>query len=145
MLFIASDHAGFELKAAMLKELKGKTETEDLGTDSLESCDYPLFAKKLADKVLANSGSLGLLMCGTGIGMSIAANKLKGIRAAAVSDNVSAQFAREHNNANVLCLGSRVLNVKQALECLNAFLNAKFDTTSPRHQRRIDEITSFEK
>ena len=145
MLFVASDHAGFELKSEVLKQLKEKIESEDLGTHSKESCDYPLFAKKLAEKLVSQPGSLGLLICGTGIGMSIAANKFKGIRAACVSDVKSAQLSREHNNANVLCLGARIIDSKKAMECLTAFLNAKFDTSSPRHQKRIEEISSFEK
>ncbi len=143
MLFIASDHAGFVLKTAILKDFKGPI--EDLGTDSVDSCDYPLFAKKCAEKVMTTQGSLGLLICGSGVGMSIAANKFKGIRAACVSEPVSAALSREHNNANVLCFGARIIDQKRALECLNAFLNAKFDQSSERHKRRIDEITSFEK
>jgi ribose 5-phosphate isomerase B len=145
VLLIASDHAGFELKVQVLAHLKGRLSTEDLGTHSTESCDYPLFAKKLVQRLNSLPDALGLLICGTGVGMSIAANKFKGIRAACVSEPKSAQLSREHNNANVLCLGARIVDFKRAAECLEAFLSAKFDLSSPRHQRRIDEITSFEK
>jgi ribose 5-phosphate isomerase B len=145
MLFVASDHAGFELKTKILSELKGKTPFEDLGTHSQESCDYPLFAKLVAEKVGAHPEGLGLLICGSGIGMSIAANKFKGIRAACVSEPQSAALSRQHNNANILCLGARILDLKTAMECLSAFLKAQIDTSSPRHQRRLDQISSFEK
>jgi ribose 5-phosphate isomerase B len=144
MLFIASDHAGFELKEKIRERLKGHMEAEDLGVHSTEACDYPLLAKAVAEKIMSHPGSLGILICGSGIGMSIAANKFKGIRAACVSESKSAELARQHNNANILCFGARIIDIEQAMQCLNAFLNAKFDTTSPRHQKRIDQISSFE-
>ncbi|MBN8554537.1 MAG: ribose 5-phosphate isomerase B [Deltaproteobacteria bacterium] len=155
-LFIAADHAGFELKQRIIEKFHKKVQIEDLGTQSTESCDYPIYAQKLCERLLSEESTfvgsasakptvLGLLICGTGIGMSIAANKIKGIRAAAVSDVVSARMAREHNNCQVLCLGARILEIGRSSECLQAFLDAKFDTANPRHQRRIDEIAELEK
>jgi ribose 5-phosphate isomerase B len=144
-LFIASDHAGFELKAQLTQRFQKEYEVQDLGTDSKESCDYPLFAKKLSEALLKDSGALGLLICGTGVGMSIAANKIHGIRATCVSEPLSARMSREHNQANVLCLGARVIDINKAEECLRAFLNAKFDTSNPRHQRRVEQINELEK
>ncbi len=144
-IYVASDHAGFALKAEIVKFLKSRTKVEDLGTESEESCDYPLFAQKVALQIQKNSQSLGILICGTGIGMSIAANKFSGIRAACVSEARSAQMAREHNNANILCFGARIVTSDTAKQCVLSFLESSFDKNSPRHQRRIDEITSFEK
>lgn len=145
MLFIASDHAGFQLKNRLRDELKGQgISIEDLGTDSEESCDYPDFAEKLAVKVLESSDNKGILICGTGIGMSIAANKIKGIRAACVSETKSAEMSRKHNNAQVLCLGARIISFEQALECANTFLRTEFESEHPRHQNRINKITSLE-
>lgn len=146
MLFIASDHAGFEMKAALIKKLAGQSiSVTDLGTNSTESCDYPDFAVKLCHEVLKDSENRGLLICGTGIGMSIAANKVKGVRAACVSESKSAEMSRAHNNAQVLCLGARIISVETALECLNVFLKTKFDLDNPRHQRRIDKMAAIEK
>lgn len=146
MLFIASDHAGFQLKNRLRDELKGQgVSIEDLGTNSEESCDYPDFAEKLAVKVLEDSENKGILICGTGVGMSIAANKIKGIRAACVSESKSAEMSRKHNKAQVLCMGARIISFETALECTNAFLKTEFDGEHPRHQKRIDKITSLEK
>jgi len=146
MIFIGSDHAGFELKARLLTYLQSKgIAVGDKGTNSSESCDYPQFAKVVCDAVLANPGSLGLLICGSGIGMSIAANKVRGIRAAVVSDPISARLSREHNDCQVLCLGARIISAEKAIECLEAFLGAKFDTQNPRHQRRVDQMSEMEK
>jgi ribose 5-phosphate isomerase B len=148
-LLIAADHAGFNLKQELIERFKSKVQIEDLGTSSTESCDYPLFAKKLSDRMLEEMknfpNTLGLLICGTGSGMAIAANKIKGIRATCASEPETARMAREHNNAHILSLGGRILSVDQAEKCLQTFLDAKFDTANPRHQRRIDQITSFEK
>lgn len=143
-LLIASDHAGFQLKAELIKRLAKEIKIENLGTDSEESCDYPLFAKKLCDELLKTSDALGVLICGTGVGMSIAANKISGIRAACVSEALSARMSREHNEANVLCLGARVIDANRAEECLRAFLNAKFDTSNSRHARRVKQIQDLE-
>jgi ribose 5-phosphate isomerase B len=145
MLFIGSDHAGFELKSQILGALRAQKKTiEDCGTDSDQSCDYPVIAKKLTDKILKNSGALGILICGSGVGMSIAANKVKGIRAACVSEPRSAALCRQHNNAHVLCLGARIVSFETAMECVNAFLSAQFESSHPRHQRRIDQMTEME-
>lgn len=145
MLFIGSDHAGFELKSQILEALRAqKKSAEDCGTDSAQSCDYPVIAKKLSEKVLKNAGSLGILICGSGIGMSIAANKVKGIRAACVSESRSAALSRQHNNAQILCLGARIISFEIAMECVNAFLSAQFESSHPRHQRRIDQMTEME-
>lgn len=145
MFFVASDHAGFELKAKLVAHYQNKLKIQDLGTDSSESCDYPTYARVLCERVLKEPGSLGLLICGTGIGMSIAANKIAGIRAAAVSEPQSARMSREHNNANVLCVGARVIQFDRAVECVDAFLSAKFDTSNPRHQRRVSQIADLER
>ncbi len=139
---MACDHAGLDLKQALLAKLS-KLNWHDLGTNSTESVDYPDFAKKCAEKVLANPAALGLLICGTGIGMSIAANKIHGIRAAAVSEAFSARMAREHNEAQILCLGARVVDVDRAAECVEAFLNAKVDS-SERHARRVAKLMKLE-
>lgn len=145
MIFVGSDHAGFELKNQLLEFLKSKKlKTEDCGTTSAESCDYPVYAKIVSENVLKTPGAFGLLICGSGIGMSIAANKINGIRAAVAGDPKSAALAREHNNAQILCLGARILSLEMAKKCLEAFLEAKFDTSNSRHQRRIDLIAKME-
>lgn len=144
-LFIASDHAGVELKAELVKKLQPNHILVDLGTHTKDSVDYPLFARDLVNALSGQADALGVLICGTGIGMSIAANKFGGIRAACVSEPKSAALAREHNDANVLCLGARIIGLQTALECVDAFVKASFDRSSPRHQRRLDEIRSFEK
>ncbi len=145
MILIASDHAGFHLKKKIVDSLASRqTVVKDLGTDSDASCDYPLYAQKLCVDLLkeraTNSDALGILICGSGIGMSIAANKVQGIRAAVVSDVVSARLAREHNDAQVLCLGARIVSEATALACVDAFLEGQFDTSNPRHQRRVNQL-----
>lgn len=138
-IFIGSDHAGFQLKENVKVFLeKKKFKINDLGTFSEESCDYPDFAKKVAEKVAKEKNSFGILICGTGIGMSIAANKIKGIRAALVQDEFTAKKAREHNNANVLCLGARVIDSEKAKKILNIFLNTDFE--GGRHSKRVEKI-----
>lgn len=146
-LFIASDHAGFALKQKLLESkipVTGGTgfyEWADLGPSDSKSVDYPDFAEKLARSVKSND--LGVLICGSGIGMSIAANKVAGIRAAHVSDPVSAKLAREHNHANVLCLGARFSAPEYALELVQQFLNAK-PSTEGRHAARVEKIAKLE-
>lgn len=144
---IGADHAGVELKRQLIDFLNVRgLQVSDEGTHSSDSCDYPLIAEDLCKKLLeGGKDDLGILICGSGIGMSIAANKVKGIRAAVVSEAQSAALAREHNNAQVLCLGARIINTAQAQACVNAFLNAKFASDHPRHQRRIDQISQIEK
>lgn len=141
---LGSDHAGFPLKKEIMKHLEAKgIEFEDFGALSEASCDYPEFALKVGEEVASKNYDLGILVCGTGIGISIAANKVPGVRAALCSDTFSAHACREHNNANILALGQRVVGVGLALDIVDSFLNAKFE--GDRHQRRIDKITEIEK
>jgi ribose 5-phosphate isomerase B len=139
---VANDHAGLELKRELLRSLaEWGWEVEDLGCQGAESVDYPDFALAVARRV-AESEEIGLLICGTGIGMSIAANKVAGVRAALCADTYSAAASRAHNNANVVCLGGRVLGPEVAREILRVFLNTPFD--GGRHQRRLDKIAKTE-
>lgn len=141
---LGSDHGGIRLKKEIIKHLEKKgMELKDFGTYSEDSCDYPDFAEKVAEEVVAKNYDLGILICGTGIGISIAANKVPGVRAALCSDTFSAHATREHNNANILALGERVVGPGLALDIVDAFLNAKFE--GDRHQRRIDKISEIEK
>lgn len=140
---IASDHGGFALKEILKKHLQeAGYDLSDCGTDSEESCDYPDFAEKACRKVQAGEVSLAVLICGTGIGMSIAANKMKGIRAALCHDEFSARFSRAHNNANVLALGARVVGPGLAASILDVFLSAQFE--GGRHERRLRKIAAIE-
>lgn len=140
---LGSDHGGFELKEIIKKFLEGKgIPYEDYGCYSLESVDYPDIAFTVAEAVAAGKHPFGILVCGTGIGMSIAANKVKGIRAALAGDCYSARMARDHNNSNILVLGGRVVGQELALEIVNAYLNAEF--TAGRHQGRINKICQRE-
>lgn len=137
-IIIGSDHGGFCLKNKIKEHLKEKDIlVEDVGCNSAESCDYPVFAKKVAEDVLA-TGALGILVCGTGIGMSIAANRYDGIRASHCTDTFSARMTRMHNNSNILCLGERITGTGLALDIVDAWLNAEF--IGGRHQKRIDMI-----
>ncbi len=141
---IGSDHAGFELKETIKTFLKEKgIEVIDFGTYSEERVDYPDYAIPLAESVANGEEDFGILICGTGIGMSIAANKVKGIRASLCSDVYSAHSAREHNNANVLCLGGRVLGKELAKEIVDKWLSSSF--LGGRHKRRVDKIMNYEK
>lgn len=141
---IGSDHGGFSLKNEIVKHLQAKgIEYRDFGTLTEESCDYPEFALVVSEEVANKNYDLGILVCGTGIGIGIAANKVPGIRAALCSDTFSAHACREHNNANILTLGQRVVGVGLALDIVDTFLNAKFE--GDRHQRRLDKISEIEK
>ena len=143
-IIIGGDHASPELKKEVIDHLTKKGyEVENVGTDTLDSCDYPVFAHKVCQKVLADENTLGVLICGTGIGISIAANKHKGIRAACCSDTFSARLTRIHNNANVLCFGARVVGPGLALDLVDAFVETEF-CGEARHQKRIDLITAIE-
>lgn len=143
-IIIGGDHASPELKKEVIDHLTQKGyEVENVGTDTLDSCDYPVFAHKVCQKVLADENTLGVLICGTGIGISIAANKHKGIRAACCSDTFSARLTRIHNNANVLCFGARVVGPGLALDLVDAFVETEF-CGEARHQKRIDLITAIE-
>ena len=141
---IAADHGGFELKDLMVEYIKSLgNEVMDLGTNSADSVDYPDYAKKVCEEIQQGNSDLGILICGTGIGMSLAANKFEGIRAACVSDVYSAKMSRNHNNANVLCIGARVIGDEVAKLIIKTFLENEFE--AGRHQRRVDKIMAFEK
>lgn len=143
-LAIGSDHAGHPLKENLTAWLKEAGHNViDFGTDGTDSVDYPDYARKVARAVASQEAELGILICGTGIGMSMAANKVKGIRAARCQDCYSARMARRHNNANILTLGDRVLGSGLAREIVSAFLEENF--AGDRHQRRVDKIMQLEK
>jgi len=143
-LAIGSDHAGYPLKENLTSWLKeAGHNVVDFGTDGPDSVDYPDYARKVARAVVLQEVELGILICGTGIGMSMAANKVKGIRAARCQDCYSARMARRHNNANILTLGERVLGNGLAREIVSAFLEENF--AGDRHQRRVDKIMQLEK
>jgi ribose 5-phosphate isomerase B len=135
-IFIGSDHAGFDLKSAIYSELMLEHAVTDCGADSAESVDYPLFSKKVAQEVLSNAGSIGILICATGIGMSIAANRHRGIRAALCRGVKDVKLARHHNNANVLVLGASYTQTDEAIEMIKAFLATSFD--GGRHEKRTN-------
>lgn len=142
MVAIGCDHGGFELKTALIKRLQeNNVEFVDLGCNG-ETVDYPDIAVKVCEKVTSGECDKGVLVCGTGIGMSMAANKVKGIRAAVCSDTFSARFTRLHNDCNVLCLGGRVLGSGLACDILDLFINTEFE--GGRHQRRVDKIMELE-
>lgn len=143
---LACDHGGYPLKAEVLKYLFSQNhEVIDLGTDSAEqSVDYPDYAGKAAEAVVSGRAQKGILLCGTGIGMSIAANKIQGVRCALLSDVYSARLTREHNDANMMALGARVVGPGLALDIIGAFLNTAF-SNEERHQRRIDKVAELEK
>jgi ribose 5-phosphate isomerase B len=140
---IGSDHAGFHSKEVIKQELiRSGYAVQDAGTDSEASVDYPDFAREVAERVAAGKADLGVLVCGTGIGMAMAANKVPGIRAAVAHDQMTAHLAREHNNANVLTLGGRVVSDETALEIVREFLSTTF--AGGRHQRRVDKISEMD-
>ena len=144
MLAIGSDHGGINLKEAIKKHLFDKgIEVKDFGTYDQNSCDYPDIAIKVADEVALKNAECGILVCGTGIGMSMAANKVKGIRAAHVTDTFSARMTKEHNDANIICLGERITGVGLALDIVDAYLDAKFQ--GGRHSLRIEKVMAIEK
>ncbi|MGI5971760.1 MAG: ribose 5-phosphate isomerase B [Oscillospiraceae bacterium] len=143
MLAIGCDHGGFALKNEIKKYLDASNiEYRDFGTFSDESCDYPDFAEKAARAVASGECERGLLFCGTGIGISIAANKVRGIRAAVCSDCYSAEMSRRHNDANILCLGGRVVGAGLAEKIVEVFLNSEFE--GGRHARRVEKIMAIE-
>ncbi|NOR49431.1 MAG: ribose 5-phosphate isomerase B [Desulfuromonadales bacterium] len=143
MIVIASDHGGLELKEVIKAALISRgMDVSDCGTDNSESVDYPDFAEKVAGAVSRSGADQGILICGTGIGMSIVANKFPGVRAALVTDEFMAQMAKEHNNANILVLGGRVLAAEKAVKMVNTWLDAAYK--NGRHQRRLDKISQLE-
>lgn len=140
---IASDHAGFGLKSRILRYLsEKKVEAADLGTHGRDSVDYPDYAVEVAEAVSKGKVDRGILICGTGIGMSIVANKVQGVRAALCHDEVTAHASRRHNDANILVLGERVLDEEKAVAVLETWLATEFE--AGRHQRRLDKIRSIE-
>ena len=133
---IGCDHGGLEIKNAIIEDLKNKgIDYENFGTDTADSVDYPIYAKKVCAAVQSGDCTLGILCCGTGIGMSMTANKQKGIRAAVLSDAFSAEMTRRHNNANVLCLGGRGIDSAKAVELATIFLNTPYE--GGRHDKRV--------
>lgn len=141
---LGSDHGGFELKGHLKEHLESKgIEVVDSGTYSTESVDYPEFGQKVAEEVKEGSCDLGIICCGTGIGISISANKVSGIRCALCSDCYSAKMSKEHNNANVLALGARVLGRDLAMEIVDTWLKSEFQ--GDRHERRVNKISDIEK
>ncbi len=140
MIAIACDHGGFAYKQTIMQHLADRQiEFRDFGTYTPDSCDYPDFAKPVARAVASGEYDKGILICGTGIGMSIAANKIRGIRAAVCGDAFSARATREHNDANILCMGARVISEAKALEITDIFLDTPF-SGDERHSRRISKI-----
>lgn len=140
---IGSDHGGFELKEEIKSYLTGEgIEFVDYGTNSSDSVDYPDYGKSVAEAVVAKEVDRGIVICGTGIGISIAANKVKGIRCALCTDTYSARMSREHNNANMLSLGARVLGVGLALEIVSVWLKGEFE--GGRHELRVNKISDIE-
>ena len=140
---LGADHAGYELKEKIKQHLQQRQiAVQDDGTDSTESVDYPDFAAKVAHDVSDRRADLGILVCGSGIGMAISANKIDGIRAANVSSEYAAQMSREHNNANVLALGSRILQEDEAIRIVDKWLATSF--AGGRHERRVGKITQLE-
>ena len=140
---LGADHAGFELKNKIKSWLDEQgIPVADLGTNSSDSVDYPDYARKVAEDVAAHRADLGILVCGTGIGMAISANKVPGIRAANADSEFAAQMAREHNNANVLTLGARILNDDSACKIVDKWLHTQF--AGGRHQTRVDKIMAIE-
>jgi ribose 5-phosphate isomerase B len=140
---LGADHAGYELKNQIKAYLAAKgMDTVDLGTNSGESVDYPDYAQAVAERVSQEQADLGILVCGSGIGMAISANKISGIRAANVSSEYEAQMCREHNNANVLALGARILSAEQAKAIVDKWLATGF--AGGRHERRVEKIAALE-
>ena len=141
-VLIASDHAGFKLKQILIEELQGEITFEDLGTFSENSVDYPDYAKKLSKKIDLKNDLIGVLICGSGIGMSMVANRFKNVRAALCMNNKMSILARQHNNANILVLGSRLISEQEAIKCLLVFLKTNYE--GGRHQARLDKFNLVE-
>ena len=140
---IGCDHGGLAHKNAIAEHLKERGfEVTDFGIYEQVSVDYPVIAEKVCQSIVSGENEMGILVCGTGIGMSLAANKIKGIRAAVLSDHFSAKYTRLHNDSNVLCLGGRVIGEGTAIELADIFVDTQFE--GGRHQRRVDMITEIE-
>jgi len=139
---IGNDHVAIEMKNIICDHLREKgIEVINLGTDSPERCDYPVYGEKVAHTVISGDADLGILICGTGVGISLAANKMKGIRAVVCSDPYTAKLSREHNNTNILAFGARVIGIDLAKMIVDSWLNASFE--GGRHQKRIDMIADI--
>ena len=144
-VFVGSDHAGYALKQSLLARLKAAfpgIDFQDCGTYSSDSVDYPNFAEKVAKQVAASQEGRGILICGTGLGMCIAANKIKGIRATSSWNIESARLSREHNDSNIICLGARLITEDLSFELVKEWLNTRF--LGDRHSRRLDQIRKLE-
>ena len=137
-IYIASDHAGFKLKSSILLKFAKKKKIIDLGPNSSISVDYPDYAKKLSKKIASDKGSLGILICGSGMGMAITANKIKNVRAALCYSNKNTKLSRLHNNANIITLGERLISKNKAINLIKIFLSTKFE--GGRHLRRIKKM-----
>ena len=143
-VYIGNDHAAVAMKNELVEYIKGLGyEVVNVGTDTEERVDYPVYAVKVAKAVAQDKDALGVLICGTGIGMSLAANKIHGIRAAAVSEVYSAKLTRMHNNSNIVCIGARVIGPETAKMIVETFLTTEYE--GGRHQKRIDMISELEK
>ena len=143
MIAIGCDHGGIDIKNAVIGYLQEKgIDYTDFGTDSDQSVDYPIYAYKVAKSVSEGNADYGIICCGTGIGVSMAANKVKGIRAAVVTNEFCAEMTRRHNNANILCMGGRVIDDKTAVKLADIFLNTPFE--GGRHEKRVNMITDIE-
>jgi len=141
---IGSDHAGFEYKEPVIEMLKAKgIEVIDLGTHDTHSTDYPTYAFKVGNAVADKTADLGVLICGTGVGMSIAANKVKGVRAGAVQSTFAAKAVKEHNNANILCVGSRTNTLEEVLRFVQIYIDTPY-SEGERHSKRIHMISDYE-
>ena len=138
---IASDHAAFDMKAALVEHMRGLGhDVVDLGPEGIESVDYPDYGYKLAAAIAAGEATRGVAICGSGIGISIAVNRHPAARAALVSEPLSARLARQHNDANVIAMGARLIGIEMAKDCLDAFLGTGF--AGDRHQRRVDKLSA---
>jgi len=137
-IYIASDHAGFKLKSSILSKFSKKKKIIDLGPNSSISVDYPDYAKKLSKKIASDKGSFGILICGSGMGMAITANKIKNVRAALCYSNKNTKLSRLHNNANIITLGERLISKNRAINLIKIFLSTKFE--GGRHLRRIKKM-----
>ena len=137
-IYIASDHAGFKLKSCILSKFVNKKKIIDLGPNSSVSVDYPDYAKKLSKKIASDKGSFGILICGSGMGMAITANKIKNVRAALCYSNKNTKLSRLHNNANIITLGERLISKNKAINLIKIFLSTKFE--GGRHLRRIKKM-----
>ena len=140
---MGNDHSAVEMKKEIKAYVEGKGfQVIDFGTDSTESCDYPIYGEKVGRAVVSGEADLGILICGTGVGISLAANKVKGVRACVCSEPFSAKLSRQHNNTNILAFGARVVGVELAKMIVDEWLGAKFE--GGRHQRRVDQIMEIE-